>query len=200
MKKLAEELAGFIGESAQSSERKAADDLLKKGIMPSGEKWATGKPKLFFKPGSSDLIVKKEKRTRKKDGSVSYTGDVTFKPGKGGGSGISFDHTASNHFFNLVGTTKAALDGMRAAMSAQAKRDSRRLNNEILQWFKKNFLWRVVGFDKRNQYKIDKVEFMRVDYKTPMIDPTRRKWPSGRTEVWMPVEARVMVKASPKGK
>lgn len=187
MKRLIEERQSLV-ESVDSA---AASNFFKKGIMPDGEKWSGGSPGLFFK-AVNEPVVTREKKSGEDE--ISYSARYLFTPGKGGGGGISLDPRASNHFFNLAGTDKKQIAGFQKAIGAAANGSKRGLNSSVLNWFKNpdNLIWRVVGWDNRKKYAISDIRFKGIDYKPAMIDPTRRKWPAGRTEAWIPVTVDVM--------
>ena len=164
-----------------------------KGVLPDGSKWG-GSTALKF-ASVNDVRINKAS-TKEKDGTVNYTASVIFTPGKGGGGGITMDAAASNHLFNMVGTEQKKLDGVASAFSSVSKGRSRGLNESVRRWFVKpeNFVHNIVGWKNRKDYVIDDVSFSSITYGTPMVDPTRRKWPAGRTEIWQPVVANVNMK------
>ena len=69
------------------------------------------------------------------------------------------------------------------------------MNDSLARWLKnpKNYMHHMVGWENREKYKIDDVTFKSIRYENPMVDPTRRKWPAGRTEIWIPVSADVVI-------
>jgi len=196
MRRLIEELEKFAGPLVEARGARP-DDFFSKGILPDGSKWRDT-PKLFFAAGNTEPTIKKAKPTNQ-GGIIHYSADVDFAPGKGGGGGISIDPTASNQYFNMVGTGRKQIKAFGSAMQKAAKRNSRTINAQIEQYFRKEFFWRVVGYEKRNKYVVSDVTFRKIDYRPADVDPTRRRWPSGRTEAWMPVKTKVMMVIKPKG-
>jgi len=193
MKKLVEKLGSFIGEEPlmEGREYDLAKVFLSKGLLPDGEKWSDGVPKLSV-GFDGDILVKRIKR---KDGSkgTTFTFDMELKPGKGGGSGATIPATASNHYFNLAGTDAAVIKGMKAAFEKAVKGSTRDLGKMLHGWFSdpKNWLWRIVGWGDRDAWTKPKVKILSIRTSGTMIDPTRRKWPSGRTEIWVPLKVSV---------
>jgi hypothetical protein len=200
MKKLVEKLGVFLGvdplmEGAEFDQAKA---FIEKGILPDGDKWSGGKPSLTV-GFDGDIIMKRVKR---KEGTKEtlFTFDMELRPGKGGGSGATISAAASNHYFNLAGTESASIKGMKVAFEKEVKGSTRELGSALHKWFSDsdNWLWRVVGWGDRNSWSKPKVKIRSIRTSGAMIDPTRRKWPSGRTEVWVPLLVSVQAEARKK--
>jgi hypothetical protein len=171
--------------------------FFKSGAQPDGGKWKDRiVPKLGF--DNEPVITKAKKKNTK--GGVVYTATLKLAPGKGGGAGIGIDPAASNHLFNIVGTDSKAIGGVAKAYSAFVKKHQRGLNEALRQWVMKpeNFLHNIVGWRERGKYSIEDVSFKGISYGDPMVDPSRRKWPAGRTEIWIPVTAEIVVNISKK--
>lgn len=185
-----EEATDSKGRDAYSSAKK----FFAKSVLPDGSKW--GKPVNLRFEVVNDPKIKKMKTRDKDDGSIEYLGSVTFSPGKGGGGGMTIDAAASNQLFNMLGTDGKTIGSVSGAFSSFVKGSGRRLNDEIRRWFldKNNFVHQIVGWSDKDNYKIDDVKFSSIKYGSPMVDPTRRKWPAGRTEIWQPVVASVIIK------
>lgn len=192
MKKLTERLGKFIGEELmEGAEYDQAKMFLDKGILPNGDKWAGGNPPI--KAGfDGDIIVKS---LRKKDGKkgTMFTFDLELKPGKGGGSGATIDATASNHFFNIAGTDAKSINGMKGAFESAVNGATKTLGQQLHKWFgdPNNWVWRIVGWGERDAWTKPSVKIAGIRPSGSMIDPTRRKWPSGRTEIWVPLTVTV---------
>lgn len=167
--------------------------------LPDGSDWG-GDISLKF-GFDNEPQVSREKKTNTKDGIV-YTAKVRLAPGKGGGAGIGIDPAASNQLFNMVGTDKPAIRGVSKAFLNAAKKKSRGLNEALRRWFMKpeNFIHKVVGWRDRDKYVIGDVMMRSIRYENPMVDPTRRQWPAGRTEIWIPVTSEVSISVKRKGK
>lgn len=166
--------------------------------LPDGSKWGGD---LSLKLGFDNAPqVSKEKKRQTKDG-LAYSAKIRLAPGKGGGGGVGVDPAASNHLFNMVGTDKTAIRGVSKAFAAVAKKKSRSLNEAFRRWLMKpeNFLYKIVGWKDRDKYAIEDVMLKSVRYENPMVDPTRRQWPAGRTEIWIPVSAEVSIGVKRKG-
>ena len=187
MKRLIEELAEYTGELILEESREAyleAKKFFQRGILPDGTKWLQVPPvKLGF---DNEPRVVREKKKDTKDG-ISYTAKVVFEPGKGGGGGAGADPRDSNHIFNLLGTDAATIKGVKKAFSERVRRAKGKLDSALAKWVEANFLWRIVGYENRNDYAMGDVTFKRIRYGDPMVDVTRRKWPAGRTEIWTPI-------------
>jgi hypothetical protein len=200
MRRFAEELGEFIGAEplVEGTEYDQAKQFLAKGILPNGDRWSRGKPTL--RAGfDGDIIVK---RVRRKDGKKTtvFTFDIALSPGKGGGAGATIEAAASNHYFNLAGiegvspeADAESIKGMRKAFEEAARKSTRSLTAGLNKWFAvpDNWVWRIVGWGERNAWTKPKVKVLRIVPGKTMIDPTRRKWPSGRTEIWIPLTVTV---------
>lgn len=171
---------------------KASKTFLEKGILPDGSKFQPFPiPKWGFNNAPK---ASKEKRRETKDG-MEYSARIRFAPGKGGGGGISIDPRASNHLFNTLGTDPKTIKAFGKAFGEVAKKKGRVLNDVLRKWMSKSEnLWMITGWQGRDKYVIDDVMFKGIKYENVMVDPTRRKWPAGRTEAWIPVVVDVMIK------
>lgn len=204
LKALSESIDG-IREDALIESAKAKGDsygdaalFFKIGTQPDGGKW---KDRIIPKLGFNNApVAVKAKKKPTKNGMV-YTATLKLAPGKGGGGGVGIDAAASNHLFNLLGTDKKTIDSVSKAYGEFVKKHQRGLGDALRRWVMvpDNFLHNIVGWRQRNMYKIDDVSFTGIRYGSPMVDPTRRKWPAGRTEIWSPVEAKIVVNLSKKG-
>lgn len=175
-----------------------AKAFFKNGRLPDGSSWGKS---LGLRYGyDNDPSISNEKKTSTKDG-LSYSARITFAPGKGGGAGITIDATASNHLFNMMGTDKSTIDDVSKAFGEYASSNSRTLDASFGRWLKdsENFLHHIVGWKNREKFIIMDVMFKSIKYGPAMVDPTRRKWPSGRTEIWIPVTADVVITLKEKG-
>jgi len=198
LKQLAESINSItemaIVEDAKSKGDAYGDALafFTKGILPDGTKWArTIVPKLGF---DNDPAVTKEKKKNTKDG-ILYQARLRLAPGKGGGGGIGIDPSASNELFNRIGTDPKVLRGASKAFAKSVQKHTRGLNEGLRRWLKKpeNFMHRMVPWKDRDKYTIEDVTLKSVRFENPMIDPTRRKWPAGRTEIWVPVVVEISI-------
>lgn len=195
MRHLVERLGSFLGEPLmEGKEYDLAKAFLDKGILPDGDKWPKGKPKVIVGfDGTVD--TKRIRGTGPKGGSktAKYKFDLELKPGSGGGGGASIDPAASNHYFNMAGTDAPNIKGMKGAFEAAVKGSTKSLGQQIHKWFSvpDNWVWRIVGWGDRKGWTKPDVKILGIKTSGTMIDPTRRKWPSGRTEIWVPLTVTV---------
>lgn len=168
------------------------------GTLINGEKWKEEIVPSFY--CGNPVRIKKIKQRRGKNGTKVYSAVLFFSPGRGGGAGVGIDPAASNTFFNMIGVDKGTIDEVEKAYSEFIKRNSRKINEEIRKWMMNpdNFLYNVVGWSNKDKYKIEDILFKNIKYEKPMVDPYRRKWPSGRTEIWAPVSASLEIIISEK--
>ncbi len=190
MKRLIEQIEGFVSSEAlsESKEDDNGTAFFTKGVLPDGSKWAGGKPKIALGFDGDVLVVRK----KIKGGKATFT--VVLRPGRGGGGGATVEAAASNHYFNLSGTDKPSIEGLKKAFGSAAKKSLRGIGAQAEKWLSKrdNWVWRVVGWDDRKDWKVGSVNISKIKLGSAIVDPTRRKWPSGRTEIWMPVEISIV--------
>jgi hypothetical protein len=198
MRKLVEKLASHIDtpELLESNQYSKAKDFFEKGILPDGSKWHS-RPVVRLGLDNSPVITKVKKK--QKGDVTQYSFRVRFAPGKGGSGGAGIDPVASNQFFSLLGTSKKDIREAGKAYSEFVKKRTSKLNDALRVWMLRgskggqDFKWRLVGWQDRDNYTIDNLVFKGIKYEAPMVDPTRRKWPAGRTEIWAPVIADVIM-------
>ena len=180
------------GSRDDGNKSKQAFKFFKNKELPDGSKWGGSfEPKLGF---ANQPVVTKVKKEKTKDGMI-FTAQVTMTPGKGGGGGAGMSAAASNHLFNMMGTDQKSVTSVSKAFDKYIKRHSKKLNETLRRWLivPDNFMHRMVGWNQRNNYVVKDVSFKAIKYKAPMVDPTRRKWPAGRTEIWQPMVADVVI-------
>ena len=197
MKKLIQELAEYCGEElVEGLESYAgAKGLFEKGVMPDGSKWMGGKPKITT-GFDGDVKISKAKQKDGKNGTI-FDFELKLSPGKGGGAGATIAATASNQFFNLVGTDKKAIAGLSKAFTEAAKKATSEIGAGIHQWLSDptNWVHMITGWDSRVKWNKPSSKIVSLKLGKPMVDPTRRKWPSGRTEIWIPLTAKIQAEA-----
>ena len=193
------EVALFEAAKSKGDAYGEALNFFKTNTLPDGSKWGSSlTPMLGF---DNDPKRTKEKKKDIKDG-IQYTARLRLAPGNGGGGGIGVSAAATNHYFNIAGTDPKTLAGMKKGFAAYTRKFKRQLNDALAQWIKKPnlFLHHIVGWDDRDKYTAQDVTFKGIRYEEPMIDPNRRLWPAGRTEIWQPMTADVVVTLKRKDK
>jgi len=196
--KYTEQLGEIIGADLMEGSASAdAKRFLTKGIMPDGSKWAGGKPDVWV--GYSGDISSSSIKYKREHGKYVYTFQLDIKPGRGGGGGATIDATASNQFFNLAGTDKKTILDMKLAFE-KVVNGNKAVKRDISKWLKDddNWLWRVVGWGGRKDWTKPKTKILGIYEGAAMVDPTRRRWPSGRTEIWVPLQVTVQAEMNHK--
>lgn len=163
-----------------------------KGKLPDSSSW--DKPLNLGFGYSNDPYISMENIKDTEKGR-QYTARIRFAPGMNGGAGISIDPVASNYLFNIIGIEPKVIKAVSKVFGEVVKKKSRSLNDSLAKWLKEKekFLYHIVGFENRDKYKIDDIMFKSIRYEDPMIDPTRRKWPASKMEIWIPVTADIIV-------
>lgn len=197
MNRLQARLSEFVSKELliESENKINADIFFKNGIMPGGEKW----------PGRIIAIVgylndPKFKNIKKKNVGdyIVFDFDMELKPGDGGGAGVTIDSSASNYYFSLAGTDASVIKTTSKSFLSFARSNMKSIGSQINKWFSddKNWIWRLVGWENKDMWKKSDIKIMKIDLDNAIVDPTRRKWPSGRTEIWIPlnIKARVTLK------
>ncbi len=202
MRNLIMELEGHIGSEVLVEEfYDKAKAMLDKGIMPDGERWKDGKPPIQV--GMLGVVKVSNLKKVGKDKHQTWTFTLKMSPGKPGGGGVTIPAAASNHFFNLAGLERNVLSGAKKAFQEKVKGSTAKINKGLMAWFRKpgNWVWRLTGWKDREMWQptVKGVKFSNIKVGKPMIDPFRRKWPSGRTEIWAPLEITVQVPMTQKG-
>lgn len=198
MDHLKAKLGEFLGEDVltESKESKQAADFLMKNILPDGSRLSRKiEPIVGF---DGDIVIQSVKRKKIGDSTV-FTFDMLLKPGPGGGGGVGVSPASSNQYFNMSGTDKKSVKGMQAAFDKFVKSSRKDIGKQMHRWLKDpgNWVWRIVGWGQRNSWGKPSVKILKVKPSGTMIDPTRRKWPSGRTEVWSPVTVTIQAEMKP---
>ena len=193
MRKLIHELAEFCGEELVESRESyaAAKKLFDDGIMPDGSRWRDGKPRV--RAGfDGDVTISKATHKEGKNGTI-FAFELKMSPGRGGGAGATIPAPTSNQFFNLVGTDRKAIAGMSKAFLGAAKKSTADIGASIHKWLSDpaNWVHKITGWDSRVKWQKPSTKVLSMKLGKPMVDPTRRKWPSGRTEIWIPLTVKI---------
>ena len=200
MKKLKNMIEGIdeIVESVGNNSKDKASAFFNHSIMPDGSSWRE-KIRPEFKV-DNDVKITKSNNEILSDGSIAYEARLHFTPGRGGGAGVTVDSMASNQLFNELGTDRNVIRQVSKGFSAFTKRNQRGVNAQVVQWLKlpENFMHNIVGMNKNKNYIIKDVILKSIKYDNPIIDPARRQWPSGRTEIFQPVWADVRMIIKPR--
>lgn len=169
-----------------------------KKVLPDGSHWGG---RLTPAMGFNNAPARsREKKKPMKDGGFQYTARLRMAPGKGGGGGAGIPPVASNQLFCMMGADGNTISKVSKAFDKYVHKYHSKLNESLRVWLRKkdNFIHHIVGWSERNKYEIGDVTFKNVRYETPMVDPARRKWPAGRTEIWQPVVADVIIEVKRK--
>lgn len=196
--KLAESINLLTEEAISGSSRSKGDkyadafDFFTKRVLPDGSKWGG---KIVPELGVDNEPKRTKERKRDIRDGIQYTARLRFAPGKGGGGGVGIDPTASNQLFIMIGSDAKSISGASKAFDRFVKKHQRGINESIRVWLKKpeNFLFNIVGWQDKDKYTVDDVMLKGIRYENPMVDPTRRQWPAGRTEIWQPITADVVI-------
>jgi len=202
LKKMAEVLdktvLDALVESSKGNQYGDALNFFTKGVLPDGSKWGEKiSPVLGFDNAPK---ITKEKKKEKGDKMV-YSARLRFAPGRGGGGGAGISATSSNHLFNMMGTDKKTVLNVSKAFDTYIKKHRGKLGGELSRWLKVpgHFVHNIVGWRNRKNWSVEDVSFKGIRYEHPMVDPTRRLWPAGRTEIWQPMTADVVITLTRKG-
>jgi hypothetical protein len=165
--------------------------LFLKGLMPDGSRWRDGRPKVSA-GFDGDVTISKATQRDTKNGTM-FTFELRMAPGKGGGAGATIPAPTSNQLFNLVGTDKKVISGVSKAFVEVARKSTVDIAASIHRWLSdpKNWVHKITGWDARVGWQKPSTKILSLKLGKPMVDPTRRKWPSGRTEIWIPLTVKV---------
>ena len=173
-----------------------AVNMLTRGLMPDGVVFPGGKPTMYV-GFDGEIRVGRVKRTPKRGGIELFTFEMVLYPGRGGGGGVGVSPPATNQWFNLAGTGRKQLQGMKRGFAKVASGEKRAIGTDLVKWFKvpENFVWRIAGYSERRMWvPVRKtLRFKKMEVNKVEIDPTRRRWPAGRTEVWGRLDLTVQI-------
>jgi len=193
MEKLLEKLGEFLDGDLileGNEDHKRAKNFLSNGILPDGEKWNRKIDPIVGFDG--EVVISNILQSESGKKSV-FVFDVSLRPGSAGGGGVGIEAAASNQYFNMAGTDAKSIKGMKAAFGEFVKKSTKGIGKQFHAWLKKpeNWVWRVVGWGQRNSWSRPSAKIVKIKPAGAMIDPARRKWPSGRTEIWSPIKVTV---------
>lgn len=201
MSRLIVKLCEFLDEDflVESKEQSQAKELLDNSTMPGGDKWVR---KVDLSVGFDGASFSSIKSNKTNDG-VIFRFNVDMTPGKisSGGSGVTIDSAAANYYFNLAGTGKDAINGMKLAFDKKVKASIKDIGKEVHRWFgeEENWVHRIVGMHDKDNWKVKDIKIVEIKPGKTMIDPSRRKWASGRTEIWAPLSIAMQIIMKRKG-
>lgn len=198
IKQLAEDINALTEAAISGTSRMKTDkyndalNFFRKKKLPDGSDWGGSViPVMGF-----NNAPKRSRESKKltKDGFL-YTARLDLSPGRGGGGGVGIPDVAANQLFSMLGSDAKTISEVSKAYDEYVKKFRPKLNEALRIWLKKkdNFIHHIVGWGERTLYEISDVTFKSVRYNQPMVDPARRKWPAGRTEIWQPITVDVII-------
>jgi hypothetical protein len=175
---LSEEIMRIVqGEVPQDARYALAVAFLKQGHLPGGERWRDGAPRMIVQIGDADAVqvqrMRQEPVGETRDRTVRY--DVRFRvaPSRAGGAGIGIDGSAVETFMSrALDAPCDDLEDLRVAADTTFRRDA---------------LWRIVGWAQRHLWQAQSVDVSRLVLEDPVIERNRGEtWLAKRWEVWIP--------------
>jgi hypothetical protein len=170
--------------------------FLKNGQLPGDGRWREGAPRLIVQIGDADATqvqrIRQEPVGEARERTVRF--DVRFRvaPSRAGGAGIGVvDSTATQTFVARVvdepGHEMAVLKQFALAMRAVAEERLEDLRVSVESTFRKDALWRIVGWHQRQAWEGMDMNVSRLALEDPVIEKSRGSgWLARRMEVWIP--------------
>lgn len=193
---LSEEILRIMqGETPQDARYDLARAFLERGHLPHGERWRDGAPRFNVQIGDADATkvqrIKREAVGEARDRTVRF--DVRFRvaPSRGGGAGIGIDGSAVETFMSRALDApcddQIALFQLALAMRTVADARLEDLRMAVDTTFRRDFIWRIVGWAQRNLWQVQSVDVTRIALEAPVVDRNRgESWLAKRWEVWIP--------------
>jgi hypothetical protein len=193
---LSEEILRIMqGETPQDARYDLARAFLERGHLPNGERWRDGAPRFNVQIGDADATkvqrIKREAVGEARDRTVRF--DVRFRvaPSRAGGAGIGIDGSAVETFMSRALDApcddQVALFQLALAMRTVAEARLEDLRVAVDTTFRRDALWRIVGWAQRNLWQVQSVDVTRVALEAPVVDRNRgESWLAKRWEVWIP--------------
>lgn len=193
---LSEEIMRIVqGEVPQDARYALAVAFLKQGHLPGGERWRDGAPRMIVQIGDADAVqvqrMRQEPVGETRDRTVRY--DVRFRvaPSRAGGAGIGIDGSAVETFMSRALDApcddQGALFQLALAMRTVAEERLEDLRVAADTTFRRDALWRIVGWAQRHLWQVQSVDVSRLVLEDPVIERNRGEtWLAKRWEVWIP--------------
>ena len=171
--------------------------LLRDGVMPNGAKWRDGPPPLFVRIGGADtckLVRQRQEATqdplRSRSG-AKFSVRFEVRPARGAVAGVSIDDTAIETFMGMAMEAPCddhlSLERLAAALRVVAEERLDSIRVALRPLFFEDGLWRIVGWNQRDQWTMETLEVARVALSEAIIEKNRgQNWVAKRWEAWVP--------------
>jgi hypothetical protein len=191
---LAEAVLKAVGtpDMMQGQAYRLALRFIKEGILPNGQGYADGPPRLIVTLGdveSCELV--RVSQAAEADGSTRFEARFEVHPSRAGGAGVSIDG-AITEFFMSYAESAPCDDSARIELGAALRAVCDERMDKVRQAFEQllipdDFIWRLVGWPQRGAWDLERVHVERVTLGDTWVEETRGEtWLAKHWEVWVP--------------
>jgi hypothetical protein len=191
---LAEAVLKAVGtpDMMQGQAYRLALRFLKDGIMPSGQGYADGPPRLIVTLGDVEACeVVRLSQSAQDDGTVRFEARLSVHPSRASGAGVSIDGGITE-FFMSQAEPEICDDSARIELGAALRAVCDERVDKVRQAFEQlmipdDFIWRLVGWPQRDAWVMERVHVERVTLGDTWVEETRGEtWLAKHWEVWVP--------------
>lgn len=196
LKQLSENILKVVGtkDLVDTEAYRQAVRFLRDGIMPNGQGYADGPPRLMASLGDVEgCELVRISQASQEDGSVRFEARFFIHPSRASGSGLSIDGAITEFFMAMAETVPCDDDTGKMALAAALRAECDERSSAIRQVFSgllvpDELVWRLVGWPQRGAWIVENVEIDRIAFGDAWVEENRgQDWLAKHWEIWVPV-------------
>lgn len=196
LRQLSEDIMKVVGtkDLMDTEAYRQAVRFLRDGIMPNGQGYADGPPRLMAQLGDVDACeLKRINQASQGDGSVRFEARFFIHPSRASGAGLSIDGAITEFFMAMSEKIPCDDDTGKIALAAALRAECDERTSAIQQAFAgllvpDELVWRLVGWTQRGAWIVENVDIDRIAFGDAWVEENRgENWLAKHWEIWVPV-------------
>jgi hypothetical protein len=196
LKQLAEDILKVVGtkDLVDSEPYRQAIRFLRDGVMPNGQGYADGPPRMIAQLGDAEgCELVRISQASQGDGSVRFEARFSIHPSRASGAGLSIDGAITEFFMAMVEKAPCDDNTGKVALAAALRAECDERTSAIQQAFAgllvpDELVWRLVGWPQRGAWIVEGVDIDRIAFGDAWVEENRGEtWLAKHWEIWVPV-------------
>lgn len=196
LRQLSEDILKVVGtkDLVDTEAYRQAVRFLRDGIMPNGQGYADGPPRLMAQLGDVDACeLVRVSQASQGDGSVRFEARFFIHPSRASGAGLSIDGAITEFFIAMAEKVPEDDDTGKIALAAALRAECDERSSAIQQAFAgllvpDELVWRLVGWPQRWAWVVEDVHVDRIAFGEAWVEENRGEtWLAKHWEIWVPV-------------
>lgn len=202
LRQLSEAVLKAVGtpDMQQTQRYRWAMRFLVDGVLPNGQGYADGPPRLIVTLGDVDSCeLVRVSQAAAGDGSTRFEARFEVHPSRASGAGVSIDG-AITEFFISYAEPETCDDSAKIELGAALRAVCEERQDGIRQAFAQlltpeDFIWRLVGWPQRDQWLLEDATVTRIALGDTWVEENRGEtWLAKHWELWVPATLDVVAR------